>query len=202
MKDGTAIIDKGFFSRSNVDRLDEPGIGFIMSLRRSTAGLDYTVFNTRENSGADGGFLYQKRPIWWKRLEIYGQEVFLYLDEAHRSDESEDHMHRVLDPKNGKYTMEGYRGKSLQFGTLVLMSTGGKDAQGTYLCHKTRNGVKQAIDAFKNIRTIAILRFMQFLLIWILRFMQLSIIFVLANNIIYDIQKKNIRRTAALEADG
>ena len=32
-------------------------------------------------------------------MEIDGHEVFLYLDEAHRSDESEDYMRRVFDPK-------------------------------------------------------------------------------------------------------
>lgn len=151
MVNGTAIIDKGFFSKANVDKLDELGIKFIMSLRRSTAGLDYSCFSSRDNSGADGVFLYQKRPIWWKRFELMGHEVFLYLDEAHRSDESEDYMRRVLDPKNEDYTLEGYRKKSLHFGTLALMNTSGKDAESTYLAYKTRGDVEQAIDAFKNI---------------------------------------------------
>lgn len=151
MVDGTAIIDKGFFSKANVEKLDELGIRFIMSLRRSTSGLDYSVFSSRDNSGADGVFLYQKRPIWWKEFEIMGHRGFLYLDEAHRSDESEDYMRRVLDSENEDYTIEGYRKKSLQFGTLALMNTSGRDAEGTYLAYKTRGNVEQAIDAFKNI---------------------------------------------------
>lgn len=147
----TAIIDKGFQSSSNIDKLNELGIQFIMALKRSTKELDYSVFASRTNEGADGAFIYQKRPIWWKRFEIDGNEVFLYLDEAHRSDESEDYMRRVFDPDMEGYTMENYKAKSLQFGTLALMSTAGKNAEQTYLCYKTRGDVEQAIDAFKNI---------------------------------------------------
>lgn len=95
IRDGVAIIDKGFQSASNIAQLDKLGIKFTMALKRSTKGLDYNIFASRTNDGADGAFLYHKKPIWWKRFEIDGHEVFLYLDEAHRSDESEDYMRRV-----------------------------------------------------------------------------------------------------------
>lgn len=151
LHDGVAIIDKGFQSSSNIARLDELGIKFIMALKRSTKGLDYSVFSSRTNEAADGAFLYQKRPIWWKRFEIEGHEVYLYLDENRRNDESEDYMRRVFDPDQEQYTMEGYRAKALQFGTLAVMNTSGKDAEHAYLDYKTRGDVEQAIDAFKNI---------------------------------------------------
>lgn len=151
IKDGIAIIDKGFQSKANIEKMDKLGIRFTMALRRTTKGLDYSVFSSRDNSGADGAFLYRKRPVWWKRLCIEGHEVYLYLDESRRSDESEDYMRRVLDDKCEEYTMEGYRDKSLRFGTLALMTTSGKDAEHTYLDYKTRGDVEQAIDAFKNI---------------------------------------------------
>ena len=138
ISDGVAIIDKGFQSASNIAQLDELGIKFTMSLKRSTKGLDYTIFASRTNDGADGAFLYHKRAIWWKRFEIEGHEVYLYLDESHRSDESEDYMRRVFDPEMEEYTMEGYKAKSLQFGTLALMSTSGKDAEHVYLDYDSR----------------------------------------------------------------
>ena len=52
MRRGMAVIDKGFQSRSNVAKLDELGIKFIMSLKRSTQGLDYSVFSSRTNEAA------------------------------------------------------------------------------------------------------------------------------------------------------
>lgn len=104
LHDGVAIIDKGFQSSSNIARLDELGIKFIMALKRSTKGLDYSVFSSRTNEAADGAFLYQKRPIWWKCFKIEGHEVYLYLDENRRNDESEDYMRRVFDPDKEQYT--------------------------------------------------------------------------------------------------
>ncbi|MDE7413319.1 MAG: transposase [Muribaculaceae bacterium] len=151
IRNGVAVIDKGFQSASNIETLDQLGIKFIISLKRSTKGLDYSIFASRTNEGADGAFLYHKRPIWWKRFEIDSHEVFLYLDEAHRSDESEDYMRRVFDPDKEGYTMENYKAKALQFGTLALMTTSGKDAEHVYLDYKTRGDVEHAIDAFKNI---------------------------------------------------
>lgn len=151
MRNGVAIMDKGFQSASNIEKLDELGIKFIMSLKRTTKGLDYDIFASRTNEGADGAFLYHKRPVWWKRFEIEGHEVFLYLDESHRSDESEDYMRRVFNPDMEGYTMDNYKAKALQFGTLALMTTAGKDAEHVYLDYKTRGDVEQAIDAFKNI---------------------------------------------------
>jgi transposase DDE domain len=151
MRRGVAIIDKGFQSAYNIKKLDELEIKFVMSLKRSTKGLDYSVFASRANDGADGAFLYHRRPIWWKRFEIEGHEVFLYLDESRRSDESEDYMRRVFNPDMEGYTMEGYKDRALRFGTLALMTTSGKDAEHVYLDYKTRGDVEQAIDAFKNI---------------------------------------------------
>ena len=148
--DGVAIVDKGFHSDDNVKALDQLPIKYTMSVRRSTKGLDYAAFASRDNSGADGHFLYNGRLIWWKGLQIYGHDGFLYLDEVHRTEESGDYMRRVEDPKQEKYTMEGYRLKALQFGTLALMTTAGKDAEGTYVDYKTRGDVEQTIDVFKN----------------------------------------------------
>ncbi len=68
----------------------------------------------------------------------------------HRTEESGDYMRRMEDPKQEKYTMDGYRQKALQFGTLVLMSTAGKDAEATYVDYKTKGDVEQTIDVFKN----------------------------------------------------
>lgn len=151
LKDGIAVVDKGFQSRTNIEKLDELKIKFIMSLKRSTPGLDYSCFANRDNAGADGFFIYHKRPIWWKCLEIDGHTAYLYLDEAHRADEAEDYLRRVADPDKEEYTLDGYRKKSLQFGTLALMTTTDKTAEDTYLAYKTRGDVEQAIDAFKNI---------------------------------------------------
>lgn len=51
MRNGVANIDKGFQSASDIGKLDELGIKFIMSLRRSTKDLYYRIFASRTNEG-------------------------------------------------------------------------------------------------------------------------------------------------------
>lgn len=80
-----------------------------------------------------------------------GHEAILYLDEKHRGNESEHYMRRVLDPDKEDCTMESYRAKALQFGTLMLLNASGKDPEQAYLDYKTRGDVEQTIDGFKNI---------------------------------------------------
>ena len=47
IRDGVAIIDKGFQSASNIAQLDKLGMKFTMALKRSTKGLDYNIFASR-----------------------------------------------------------------------------------------------------------------------------------------------------------
>lgn len=55
-----AIINKGFQSASNIAKFDEFGIKFTMSLKRSTKGLDYSIFTSTTNEEADGAFSYSR----------------------------------------------------------------------------------------------------------------------------------------------
>ena len=83
-----AILDKTFPSKSNLEFLEEEQIKYIASLRRSTRGLDYTVFENRNNAGLDGHFMYHGRILWYKEMSVGGRRVIMYLDEEHRIEEN------------------------------------------------------------------------------------------------------------------
>ena len=74
-----AIIDKAFPSKANLEFLEEAKIKYIASLRRSTAGLDYSAFHNRDNRGADGHFRYQGRTIWYKEQKLEERRVVIFL---------------------------------------------------------------------------------------------------------------------------
>ncbi len=145
-----AIIDKTFPSKTNLEFLEEGGIKYIASLRRSTAGLDYSAFHNRNNRGADGHFRYQGRTIWHKEQGLDGRRVVIFFDEEHRIEEDRDYLDRVDSGKYENYTLEGYHAKSEVFGTIALISNTDKTAQQLYEAYKTRCEVEQAIDVFKN----------------------------------------------------
>jgi len=145
-----AILDKTFPSKANLEFLDGAGIRYIASLRRSTAGLDYSAFHNRDNRGADGHFRYQGRTIWYKGQQLGGRRVVIYFDEEHRIEEDRDYLDRVDSGKYEDYTMEDYHAKTEVFGTIALITSTDKTPQQLYEAYKTRCEVEQAIDVFKT----------------------------------------------------
>lgn len=146
-KDITAVGDKGFFSRSNVEALEERGINYIIALRRSHAGIDYSVFDGHK---ADGHFFYAGRLIKYSRQTIDGRTVFLYYDAKHAAEEETDYLRRVDDEKYEKYTMQTYYAKSNQFGTIALVISGEINARKAFDDYKSRCEVEQEIDVLKT----------------------------------------------------
>lgn len=143
----TAIGDKGFFSKSNVAELERLKIKFIIAMRRSTTGLDYSAF---DNHSSDGHFFYAKRLIKYSAQKIDGCHVFLYYDVKHAAEEEADYLRRVDNDKYEKYTMETYAQKAPQFGTLALVVSPDTDARQAYDNYKSRCEVEQEIDVLKT----------------------------------------------------
>lgn len=145
-----AILDKTFPSHDNLNFLEEEGIKYIASLRRSSKGLDYSVFENRTNTGLDGHFMYHGRVLWYKEIRVEDRRVVMYLDEEHRIEENRDYLNRVDSGRYENYTIEGYHVKATQFGTIALVTNTDKTPQQLYEAYKTRCEVEQAIDVFKT----------------------------------------------------
>ena len=95
----TAVGDKGFFSKANVEALEGRKIKYIIALRRSKGGLDYSVF---ENHRSEGHFFYAGRLIKYSTQTIDGRMVYLYYDAKHAAEEETDYLRRVDDEKDRK----------------------------------------------------------------------------------------------------
>lgn len=143
----TAVGDKGFYSKANVEALEERGIKYIIALRRSTRGIDYSVF---DNHRSEGHFFYAGRLIKYSTQTIDGRLVYLYYDAKHAAEEEADYLRRVDDEKYENYTMETYAMKAPRFGTIALMVSGQTDAKATFDDYKTRCEVEQEIDVLKT----------------------------------------------------
>lgn len=143
----TAVGDKGFFSQANVEALEERGIRYIIALRRSKRGIDYSVF---DNHKSEGHFFYSGRLIKYSTQSIEGRTVYLYYDAKHAAEEESDYLRRVDDAKYEKYTMDTYSIKAPQFGTIALMVSGQTDAKAAFDDYKTRCEVEQEIDVLKT----------------------------------------------------
>ena len=145
--DITAVCDKGFYSKKNVEELDRRGVKFLIAMRRSTSGLDYDKLYKH---AADGHFFYAERLIKYTSQTLEGHTVYLYYDAKHAAEEEADYLRRVDSGKYENYTMETYKNKAPQFGTLAVMVSAGMKAQEAYDTYKTRCEVEQEIDVLKT----------------------------------------------------
>ena len=142
-----AVGDKGFYSRKNIEALEGRNIKYIIALRRSTAGLDYGVFDVHKS---EGHFFYAGRLIKYSSQKVDGRQVYLYYDAKHAAEEETDYLRRVDDDKYENYTMETYAMKAPQFGTISLMVDKGMDARTAFTDYKGRSEVEQEIDVLKT----------------------------------------------------
>ena len=143
----TAIGDKGFYSKANVEALEQRNIKYIIALRRSKGGINYNVF---ENHKSEGHFFYAGRLVKYSTQTIDGRTVYLYYDAKHAAEEETDYLRRVDDEKYENYTMDSYALKAPQFGTIALMVSGQTDAKNSFDDYKTRCEVEQEIDVLKT----------------------------------------------------
>ena len=146
-KSATAIGDKGFYSKKNVEELENRKVNYIIAMRRSTGGLDYNVF---DNHKSEGHFFYAGRLIKYSSQNIDGRKVYLYYDAKHAAEEETDYLRRVDDEKHEQYTMETYARKAPQFGTIALMVSGDISADRAFEDYKSRCEVEQEIDVLKT----------------------------------------------------
>lgn len=158
IKDATAIIDKGFYSKKNIEMLEGAGMKFIVPLKRSDKTIDYAPVMAGGISGMEGRFSFEGRNIWYFTRDVDGRNMHVYLDTRLREKESDDFLKRVEKNAEKKeadrdalYTEDTYREKYTTFGTLAVITNSDKCPKDVYTDYKSRCNVELMIDTFKNV---------------------------------------------------
>lgn len=76
IKDAIIISDKGFYSRENVEILENENLSYIIPLKRGNGLIDYERI---KKEGYEGYFKYGKRFIWDKVFEVGGDYIFILM---------------------------------------------------------------------------------------------------------------------------
>ncbi len=147
LKDVVAITDKGFYSKANIDLLEQNGLSYIIPLKRDNALIDYVLLN----ESANDYFKYEDRIIWTAEYEKDGFMVRLFKDDQLKTQEQKDYLQRI-DAKTEGYTREKFNERLQRFGTFALLSNL-KDAtpQQLYAKYKSRNAIEVMFDGVKTI---------------------------------------------------
>lgn len=158
IKDATAIIDKGFYSKKNIEMLEGAGMKFIIPLKRSDKSIDYVPVMAGGISGMEGRFSFEGRNIWYYTRDVDGRKMCVCLDARLREKTSDDFLKGVERNTEKKeadrdalYTEETYREKYTTFGTLAVITNSDKGPKDVYTDYKSRCNVELMIDTFKNL---------------------------------------------------
>jgi transposase len=137
-----AVVDKGFWSRNNMEALEKANIEYIMALRRDLPMLNYVSHSRYRNY-----FRYNGRVEWWRSESWDGRTIYYYLDKEMYAEEESTYLRKIED---GMCTMAQFRSLKRRFGTLALLTDTGLSAEKTYELYKTRREIEYAFDTLMN----------------------------------------------------
>jgi len=149
IKDAIIIADKGFYSESNIKKLNSENLNYIIPLRRNSSLIDYEYIKTNSKEDFDGFFKYEKNIIWYKTETKDKVKINIYLNDKLKAEESTDYLKRI-ETHPEKYSLENYYKKQHSFGTLTLVENNSKSPEQVYLAYKERSQVEGMIDVLKN----------------------------------------------------
>jgi len=150
IKDIVIIADKGFYSEANIALLGKNNLRYIIPLKRNSTLIDKKILKKGTKSAFEGYFKFGGRYIFYYRCET-SIPVYVYLDDELKVAEQKDYLERIETHPEFGYSPANFKKLEHCFGTISLISNFHEDAPKIYSYFKTRVGVEQAFDSFKNV---------------------------------------------------
>ena len=150
--DAIVIADKGFYSESNIEKLDREQLKYIIPLKRNSKLINYNREKTNDLRQFDGYFMYEKNIIWYHQEEKDGKRIITYRNESLRAEEINDYLRRC-ETLPEIYSEKTFFEKQYEFGTISFITNLEKSVteEEIYKNYKTRNQIEKMFDVFKNI---------------------------------------------------
>ena len=152
VENATIIADKGFYSKTNIERLDKESLSYIIPLRRDNSLIDYSILTLNDKKKFEGYFKFENRYIWYYVIEIKEEkkQVCIFLDEELKMNEQKDYLLRI-DKQIEGYSIEQFYEKQKAFGSIALYTNSTKTPHEIYIDYKSRCEIETMIDTMKNV---------------------------------------------------
>ena len=147
--DTILISDKGFYSETNLQLLEQEKIRYIIPLKRNSKLIDYKRYESITQS--KNIFLFEGRVIYHDCYPVENDRmVYLFIDEQMMIQEKRDFVMRMEKGCNG-YTLDEFVKKMPEFGSFSVITAIQTDARTLFLNYKSRVYVEILFDGVKNI---------------------------------------------------
>jgi transposase len=143
------ISDKGFYSETNMNHLDELFMKYIIPLRRDNEAIKYNLLNNID--AKQSYFKFRDRYVFYTGYEHEDKQICLFLDGRLREEEKKDYLDRI-ETLPEKFTPQGYEDKIKTMGTIALLHNGSENEkpEDVYITYKSRGEIEQFFDCYKN----------------------------------------------------
>ncbi|WP_162923627.1 transposase [Arachidicoccus soli] len=146
------IADKGFYSKKNIELLQEQKLHYIIPIHRNNKIINFSPLEKAAfKKTVKTYFAYQDRIIWHYEYQREGQNIVTFLDEKLRVKEESDYLLRIQKyPET--HSEDRYYDKLHSFGTLSIVYDleGSPTPQQLYEAYKQRNEIEVMFDSYKN----------------------------------------------------
>jgi len=164
------IADKGFFSKENIEMMNEEALSYIIPLQRNNSLIDYSPLQGDFKKNMQY-FTFQNRIIWYYSYQKDDYKMITFLDEMLRVNEERDYLTRI-ETHPDTHTKNKFYEKLHSFGTLTIVykvkQLPDKDEvkkkskqkqklqnkkpidQIVYESYKQRNEIEVMFDSYKN----------------------------------------------------
>jgi transposase len=141
LKNCTVVMDRGFFSKCNVETILSLGVSFVLPLKRCSKFVDYAL-------KPDRPFMYRDRGIAFavKDVSVGGVGLRLFLfEDALLGGEEKSNLFKLRASGKDVVVDESRLGR-----VSILTNLVGCDGERVYGLYKEREAVECAFDALKN----------------------------------------------------
>jgi len=149
IKDAVVIIDKGFFSKANIQLLLDEKLSFIIPLKRNNPLIDYNTITSTDRKLLEY-FMYEKRVIWYYTIKTGTETLNVYLDEELKTEEIKDYLRRI-ESLPETHNIEKFHEIQHRFGTISLFHNTSKSAKEVFTDYKNRGHIEKMIETLKNV---------------------------------------------------
>jgi transposase len=152
VKDCILIADKGFYSQSNIQALQDDKLHYIIPLRRNNQLIDTDRFHPDKIKTKNHYFAFEKRFVWYTSYPIDdNQTIYLFLDPALKVKEEQDFLKRI-EKQPEDYTLESFHLQKHKFGTIsILTNLKNKNPEEIFVTYKSRATIESMFDLLKNV---------------------------------------------------
>jgi transposase len=147
LQDAVVVADKGFYSKKNIEALEQEQLRYIIPLRRDNLLIEYGRLNRTQINY----FSYEQRYIWYTSYVTGGREIYLFKDEKLKVQEEKDYLDRI-ESLPEYYNLPAFHKKTMVFGTIAMLSNiKDRDPASIFATYKSRNNVELMFDGLKNV---------------------------------------------------